>query len=167
MRCKRLQTASVSLQRVLHFTVLLHIHIKPPGNEYHKDYINNKLFPSIQMQAICDSTGRFLDVFIGYPGSVDDARVLRNSPIFCQALFLPAGWFLLGDGGYPCLEKPVGLLTPYIGLQGPSRPGAGQIQRASCQGSVCDGKSIWKDEDSLEGHPFSKRWRSVQALPLI
>nr|XP_033952459.1 uncharacterized protein LOC117456631 isoform X2 [Pseudochaenichthys georgianus] len=62
--------------------------------------------------AICDSTGRFLDVFIGYPGFVHDARVLRNSPIFCQAL-PPAGWFLLGDGGYPCLEKPVGLLTPY------------------------------------------------------
>ncbi|XP_034075266.1 putative nuclease HARBI1 [Gymnodraco acuticeps] len=90
-----------------------HIRIKPPGNEYHKEYINYKLFPSIQMQAICDSTGRFLDVFIGYPGSVHDARVLRNSPIFCQALFPPAGWFLLGDGGYPCLEKPVGLLTPY------------------------------------------------------
>ncbi|XP_033938050.1 uncharacterized protein [Pseudochaenichthys georgianus] len=86
-----------------------HIRIKPSGNEYHKDCINYKLFPSIQMQAICDSTGRFLDVFIGYPGSVHDARVLRNSPIFCQALFPPAGWFL-ADGGYPCLEKTVGLL---------------------------------------------------------
>ncbi|XP_034075263.1 protein ALP1-like [Gymnodraco acuticeps] len=71
-----------------------HIRIKPSGNEYHKDCINYKLFLSIQMQAICDSTGRFLDVFIGYPGSVHDARVLRNSPIFCQALFPPAGWFL-------------------------------------------------------------------------
>ncbi|XP_034086410.1 uncharacterized protein LOC117555601 [Gymnodraco acuticeps] len=90
-----------------------HIHIKPPGNEYHKEYINYKLLYLSQMQAICDSTGRFLDVFIGYPGSVHDARVLRNSPIFCQALFPPAGWFLLGDGGYPCLEKTVGLRTPY------------------------------------------------------
>ncbi|KAJ4919242.1 hypothetical protein JOQ06_022494, partial [Pogonophryne albipinna] len=67
-----------------------HIRIKPPGNQFHKDYINYKLFPSIQMQAICDPTGRFLDVFIGNPGSGHDARVLRNSPIFCQALFPPA-----------------------------------------------------------------------------
>ncbi|XP_033952460.2 uncharacterized protein [Pseudochaenichthys georgianus] len=29
-----------------------HIRIKPPGNEYHKEYINYKLFPSIQMPSV-------------------------------------------------------------------------------------------------------------------
>lgn len=31
------------------------------------------------MQAIADHKGKFLDIFVGYPGSVHDARVLKNS----------------------------------------------------------------------------------------
>ncbi len=83
-----------------------HIRIKPPGNVHKADYVNYKLFPSIQMQVISDATGRFLDIFVGYKGSVHDARVLRNSPIYSQALHPPSGFFLLAHGGYPCLEKP-------------------------------------------------------------
>ncbi|KAL7393200.1 hypothetical protein ABVT39_007801 [Epinephelus coioides] len=96
-----------------------HIRIKPPGNQHRADYINYKLFPSIQLQATCDATGRFLDISVGYPGSVHDARVLRNTPIFSQALDPPVGFFLLADGGCPCLEKPISLITPYkLPLQG-------------------------------------------------
>lgn len=96
-----------------------HIRIKPPGNNHRADYINYKLFPSIHLQAISDATGRFLDIFVGYPGSVHDARVLRNSPVFNRALYPPAGFYLLADGGYPCLEKPITLITPYkLPLQG-------------------------------------------------
>lgn len=69
------------------------IQIKPPGNQHQADYINQKLFPSIQLQAICDATGRFLDTFVGYLGSVHDARVLRNSPIISQVHYPPAGFF--------------------------------------------------------------------------
>ncbi|XP_056150793.1 uncharacterized protein LOC130125281 [Lampris incognitus] len=61
-----------------------HIRIKPPGGLHQADYLNYKIFFSIQMQAICDATGRFLDIFVGYPGSVHDARVLKNSPIYSQ-----------------------------------------------------------------------------------
>lgn len=96
-----------------------HVRIKPPGNQHQADYINYKLFPSIQMQAICDATGRFLDIFVGFPGSVHNARVLRNSPVFSQALYPPAGFFLLADSGYPCLENPITIITPYkLPLQG-------------------------------------------------
>ncbi|XP_070831176.1 uncharacterized protein [Chaetodon trifascialis] len=96
-----------------------HIRIKPPGNQHRMDYINYKLFPSIHLQAISDATGRFLDIFVGYLGSVHYARVLRNSPIFNKSLYPPAGYFLLADGGYPCLEKPIALITPYkLPLQG-------------------------------------------------
>ncbi|XP_077954103.1 uncharacterized protein LOC144391358 [Gasterosteus aculeatus] len=55
-----------------------HIRIKPP-RRHQIEYLNYKGFYSINMQAIFDSSGRFLDVFIGYPGSVHDTRILKNS----------------------------------------------------------------------------------------
>ncbi|XP_051797146.1 uncharacterized protein LOC110967513 [Acanthochromis polyacanthus] len=90
-----------------------HICIKPPGNEHQGDYLNYKLFYSIQLQAVCDATGRFLDIFVGDPGSVHDARVLRNSPIYTQAMHPSSGFCLLAVGGYPCLETPIAIITPY------------------------------------------------------
>ena len=65
------------------------------------------------MQAICDSDCKFLDIFVGYPGSVHDSRVLKNSPMYVQSLYPPEGYVILGDGGYPCLSEPIGLITPY------------------------------------------------------
>ena len=41
-----------------------HIRIKPPAR-YRIDYLNYKGFYSVNMQAICDSSGRFLDIFFG------------------------------------------------------------------------------------------------------
>ncbi|KAG7489679.1 nuclease HARBI1 [Solea senegalensis] len=76
-------------------------------------YMNRKLFPSVILQGVCDAGGKFRDVYIGNPGSVHDSMVLRRSPMFRQALYPPAGYFLLGDGGYPCLQHPVAIMTPY------------------------------------------------------
>lgn len=90
-----------------------HIRIKGPGEPHAQCYRNRKLFMSYQLQAVCDHAGRFIDVFIGYPGSVHDARVLRSSYLFRNATYPPPGTFLLGDGGYPCLERPIGLITPF------------------------------------------------------
>ena len=89
-----------------------HVRIVPPG-AFAADYFNRKLFHSIQFQAICDHKGRFLDVHVGFPGSVHDARVLKSSPFYVHQLYPPPGWCLLGDGGYPCLAQPIRLLTPY------------------------------------------------------
>ena len=90
-----------------------HIRIVPPKMPQKKCYINRKLFPSLVLQGICDANSKFLDIYVGQPGTVHDALVMRRSPFFKQALCPPAGWFLLGDGGYPCLERPVALTTPY------------------------------------------------------
>lgn len=60
-----------------------------------------------------DSSGRFQDIFVGYGGSAHDTRVLRNSPVYFRSLYPPPGYFLLADGGYPCLEQPIAILTPY------------------------------------------------------
>ena len=90
-----------------------HVRILPPAEPQKKGYINRKLYPSVILQGICDARGRFIDVFVGQPGSVHDALVLRRSPMYQQALYPPAGYFLLGDGGYPCLQRPVAIMTPY------------------------------------------------------
>lgn len=69
-------------------------------NQHHRDYINYKLVssrPSVMQMTVLDNC-------IGYPGSVHDARVFAQQS-HLQALCPPAGYFLLGDGGYPCLEK--------------------------------------------------------------
>ncbi|KAH7970639.1 hypothetical protein HPB49_012864 [Dermacentor silvarum] len=64
------------------------------------------------MQGICDSNGRFEDVFTGTPSKIHDARVLRLStvnedlPTICQI----NQYHILGDAAYPIREH---LLTPY------------------------------------------------------
>jgi DDE superfamily endonuclease len=57
-----------------------HIQIDKP-TERHDDYVNRKSYHSMVLQGICNEHKKFIDVFIGYPGSVHDARVFRNSDI--------------------------------------------------------------------------------------
>ena len=65
-----------------------HVRIKPP--QLHSlDCLNYKGFYSINMQAICDSERRFLDIFVGYPGSVHDTCILKNSPFTWLDSILP------------------------------------------------------------------------------
>ena len=45
-------------------------------------YITRKCQYAITLQAICDSNTKFVDCFVSYPGSVQDARILRNSDIY-------------------------------------------------------------------------------------
>lgn len=58
-----------------------HIPIKAPV-EYPRDYYNRKGCHSVVLQAVVDSKGLFWDVCVGYPGSVHDARVLRQSHLW-------------------------------------------------------------------------------------
>ncbi|CAM4635429.1 unnamed protein product [Leuciscus chuanchicus] len=90
-----------------------HVRIKPPSGPDGQCYRNRKLFPSIILQAVCDHQGRFIDTYVGWPGSVHDARVLRHSPLFRRSVYPPPGQFILADGGYPCLQHPLPLITPY------------------------------------------------------
>uniref|UniRef100_A0A9J7ZF30 DDE Tnp4 domain-containing protein n=1 Tax=Cyprinus carpio carpio TaxID=630221 RepID=A0A9J7ZF30_CYPCA len=90
-----------------------HIRIKPPSGPDGQCYRNRKLFPSIILQAVCDHQGRFIDTYVGWPGSVHDSRVLRHSPLYAQSSYPPPGHFILADGGYPCLQRPLPLITPY------------------------------------------------------
>ena len=55
-----------------------HVPIKAPKTN-HEDYFNRKHFFSYVMQGVVDSAGLYLSVSTGYPGSLQDARVLRLS----------------------------------------------------------------------------------------
>lgn len=46
-----------------------------------ESHVNRKQFFSLHTQGIVNHNMKFMDVFVGYPGSVHDAKVFRNSPI--------------------------------------------------------------------------------------
>ncbi|KAJ8018434.1 Protein ANTAGONIST OF LIKE HETEROCHROMATIN PROTEIN 1 [Holothuria leucospilota] len=92
-----------------------HIPILAPV-DFPNDYYNRKGHHSIVLQAVVDYRYRFTDVFIGWPGSVHDARILSNSDIFMRGqegtLFpernrningVEVPIMLLGDAAYPLL----------------------------------------------------------------
>jgi len=88
-----------------------HIRIKTPAANA-ACYYNRKLFHSVQLQAVCDHRGKFLDC-VGFPGSVHDARTLKNSAIYSRQLYPPEGRCILGDGKYPCLTSPITIKWDY------------------------------------------------------
>ena len=99
-----------------------HVALKrPPDNS--QDFFNYKQFFSLNIQAVCDSNGYFMDVECRWPGSVHDAKVFANSSI-CKNLNngkLPITYltvlpghdavpnYLIGDPAYPltqfCLKE--------------------------------------------------------------
>ncbi|KAK0134950.1 hypothetical protein N1851_029237 [Merluccius polli] len=50
---------------------------------------------SSKLQAICDHRGKYINVCSAFPGSVHDARVLKNSPVYTQKLYPPEGRCIL------------------------------------------------------------------------
>jgi hypothetical protein len=77
---------------------------------------------TMKCQAVVDSNKCFLDLYLGMPGSTNDARILRRSSLYHLALrnnlfdarFAADGFspYLLGDSGYPLLHW---LMVPHRG----------------------------------------------------
>ncbi|XP_071576796.1 putative nuclease HARBI1 [Temnothorax nylanderi] len=91
-----------------------HIPIKQPVRNAN-DYFNKKQFHSIILQGVCDHSARFIDVFIGMPGRMHDARVFRNSRLFQMLTdrenpILLQRQHLIGDCAYPLM---LNLMTPF------------------------------------------------------
>ncbi|XP_065121943.2 uncharacterized protein [Paramisgurnus dabryanus] len=93
-----------------------HISVTPPSEDS-KDYYNRKGSYSIILQAVVDHRSRFTNINVGWPGSVHDARVLRNSTLFhlaengqlfptetqeIEGVHIPV--MLLGDPAYPLMS---------------------------------------------------------------
>ena len=90
-----------------------HIPVTPPASN-HTDYYNRKGWYSMLVQAVVDHDYLFIDICVGWPGSVHDARVLVNSSLYKRACkreilcgqnitvngtAIPI--FLVGDSAYP------------------------------------------------------------------
>ncbi|XP_066934341.1 uncharacterized protein [Clytia hemisphaerica] len=100
-----------------------HIQILTPATESKGDYFNRKQRYAVNTQAVIGSNLEFLSVATGYPGSLHDARVLRNTLIFrrCengeyltapqdiveQVVIRP---LIIGDSAYPLSDW---LIKPY------------------------------------------------------
>ncbi|KAJ4930777.1 hypothetical protein JOQ06_025085, partial [Pogonophryne albipinna] len=143
-----------------------HIRIKTPPGPSGQDYINRKLFPSIQLQAVCDGKGQFLQTFVGFPGSVHDTRVLKNSTLYKEALYPPPGYFIVGDGGYPCIVHPITVVKPY------REPLQGRVQ-SRFNGCHAKARSIierafWDTEGAMEVPPVEGLGGGLDTLfPLL
>lgn len=78
-----------------------HIPIKAPTS-CPENYINRKGFHSVVLQAVSDHEMMFTDCYVGWPGSVHDARVLSNSDLSNSTdEKFEDDCFLLGDSAYP------------------------------------------------------------------
>ena len=90
-----------------------HVPISAPSH-LHTDYYNRKGWYSMLIQGLVDANYCFLDVCVGWPGSVHDARVfansvlyneiehnyiLTNSTMIVSGVHIPI--YMIGDSAYP------------------------------------------------------------------
>lgn len=69
----------------------------------------------MQLQYVCDANLLFIHAYVGWPGSVHDARVLKNSDLWDNGPQLCGDKHIIADSAYPLQEW---LLTPFrrVGL---------------------------------------------------
>ncbi|XP_057819015.1 protein ALP1-like [Cryptomeria japonica] len=102
-----------------------HVKLELPYNESSIDWYNREHNYSMLVQAIVDSNMRFLDICTGWPGSLNDSGLLRNSSFYklCEegerlnGPPVSLGGFdmreyIIGDGAYPLLPW---LIVPFSG----------------------------------------------------
>ncbi|XP_018311308.1 putative nuclease HARBI1 isoform X2 [Mycetomoellerius zeteki] len=88
-----------------------HIRIQKP-KEHAENYLNRNGHYSIHLQAVCDSTLKFIHCYAEQPGSMHDMCVfwLSDIPSMYTEKFFPHDSHLIGDAGY-ALQKHV--MVPY------------------------------------------------------
>ncbi|GBG83154.1 hypothetical protein CBR_g36770 [Chara braunii] len=104
-----------------------HIYVDKPTNAPGENYFDHKHRFSVIAQVVVDLDLRVLDVFVGYPGSCHDIRVIQLSSLSRCAeegvffrgppVTLPGGvrtnGYILGDNGYPPSKW---VVVPYGGI---------------------------------------------------
>ncbi|GFN91936.1 nuclease harbi1 [Plakobranchus ocellatus] len=79
------------------------------SQEKRSAYVCRHGYCAMHVQVTCESNLKIIDISTGYPGSVHDARVFRNSQI-CEKMETFQEFHLLGDSAYPLK---MGIMTPY------------------------------------------------------
>lgn len=92
-----------------------YVPVKVPS-AHHRVYTNRKQFTSMTLQVVANENLAFIDCFTGFPSSVNDLRVFRNSVLYATVQqrpeeFFPHGEVILGDKAYQNLPW---LVTPHI-----------------------------------------------------
>ena len=94
------------------------IKIKKPS-QYEEQYVDRHGNHSINVMLVCGPNHQFLYCNASWPGSLNDARVLRNSDLYRQfqsGYRTFPGAVILGDSIYPCVQW---LIPPVLGDQLP------------------------------------------------
>uniref|UniRef100_A0A1Y1KHN8 DDE Tnp4 domain-containing protein n=1 Tax=Photinus pyralis TaxID=7054 RepID=A0A1Y1KHN8_PHOPY len=96
--------------------LMVHIYKLKPQKKIQESYITRKCNYAFTLQAIAIPSLQLTDVFIGYPGSVSDHRIFRNSDIYRAIInnveqYFPENEFIIGDKAYPILNW---CIPPYI-----------------------------------------------------
>ncbi|XP_050821548.1 uncharacterized protein LOC127057009 [Gopherus flavomarginatus] len=101
-----------------------HISILGPDHQG-SQYINRKGYFSMVLQALVDHKRHFININVGWPGTVHDARIFRNSGLcerLQQGIYFPDQKITIGDVEMPIVILRVGwvplmpwLMKPYTG----------------------------------------------------
>lgn len=89
-----------------------YINIRCPIKHAPSTFVNKSGPGLLTLQAVCDGSHRFLDIFTGPQGKVHDAHIFRSSslPDRLPGLCRDDQYHVLGDEAYPLS---VNLITPY------------------------------------------------------
>ncbi|XP_052693306.1 multiple epidermal growth factor-like domains protein 10 isoform X2 [Crassostrea angulata] len=101
---------------------------KPKENE--TDFVNRKGYHSLNVQMCCDASFVITSCEAGWPGSVHDSRIFRQSGLCAQIENGQHDGLLLGDSGYPCRTF---LMTPFLS---PSTPAEQRYNQSLCRTRV-------------------------------
>uniref|UniRef100_A0A3B3HZE4 Putative nuclease HARBI1 n=1 Tax=Oryzias latipes TaxID=8090 RepID=A0A3B3HZE4_ORYLA len=92
-----------------------HVHIQAP-HERDWEYINRKGRRSINIQLVGDADLIITNCVVKWPGSVHDARILRESALYRELQTNRPHGIILGDSAYPLLPW---LITPFLAASTP------------------------------------------------
>uniref|UniRef100_A0A3B1JDY8 Putative nuclease HARBI1 n=1 Tax=Astyanax mexicanus TaxID=7994 RepID=A0A3B1JDY8_ASTMX len=94
-----------------------HVHIQAP-HERDWEYINRKGRYSINIQLVGDADLIITNCVVKWPGSVHDARILRESALYRELQTNRPDGIILGDSAYPLLPW---LMTPFLAATTPAQ----------------------------------------------
>ncbi|KAG0445210.1 hypothetical protein HPB47_018453 [Ixodes persulcatus] len=93
-----------------------YIAIQSPANKIRSTYQKKHHYPSQTLQAICDRNKRFLDITMGHPSKVKDARVFRTLSMADKLSQICRRYYILGDAVYPLREYLMTLFREFESL---------------------------------------------------